>query len=73
VVLVATLVLLFDYYHPLLLGIGPELSLGVGRIGLFLIVPLATLLLLGERPPTTGCGSASGAAGWRSWWSWQRW
>ena len=30
VVLVATLVLLFDYYHPLLLGISPELSLGWG-------------------------------------------
>lgn len=54
VVLVATFVLLFDYYHPLLLGIGPELSLGLGRIGLFLIVPLATLLLLGERPADYG-------------------
>jgi membrane protease YdiL (CAAX protease family) len=54
VVLVTTFVLLFDYYHPLLLGIGPELSLGLGRIGLFLIVPLVTLLLLGERPADYG-------------------
>jgi membrane protease YdiL (CAAX protease family) len=53
-VLVATFVLLHDYYHPLLLGIGPELSLGLGRVGLFLIVPLATLLLLGERPAEYG-------------------
>lgn len=57
VVLVATFALLIDYYHPLsLLGwpIGPDLSLGVGRVALFGVVPLVTLLLLGERPGEYG-------------------
>lgn len=54
VVLVTTFVLVIDWYHPLLLGIGPELSLGIARIGLFLMVPILTLLLLGERPSDYG-------------------
>jgi membrane protease YdiL (CAAX protease family) len=54
VVLVTTFVLVVDWYHPLLLGIDPELSLGVARVGLFLVVPMLTLLLLGERPTDYG-------------------
>ena len=54
VVLVTTFVLLIDWYHPLLLGIGPELSQGLARVGLFLVVPMLTLLLLGERPSDYG-------------------
>jgi uncharacterized protein len=54
VVLVTTFVLVIDWYHPLLLGIDPELSLGVARVGLFLVVPMLTLLLLGERPTDYG-------------------
>jgi len=54
VVLVTTFVLVIDWYHPPVLGIGPELSLGLGRMGLFLVVPLVTLLLLGERPADYG-------------------
>jgi membrane protease YdiL (CAAX protease family) len=54
VVLVTTFVLLIDYYHPLVLGIGLEMSQGLERIGLFLIVPIVTLLLLGERPVDYG-------------------
>jgi len=54
VVLVTTFVLLIDYYHPLVLGIGLEVSRGVERIVLFLGVPLGTLLLLGERPADYG-------------------
>jgi membrane protease YdiL (CAAX protease family) len=52
VVLVTTFVLIVDYYHPLSLlnwPIGEELSIGIGRMGLFLVVPLLTLLLLRER------------------------
>ncbi|MEO8639775.1 MAG: CPBP family intramembrane glutamic endopeptidase [Chloroflexota bacterium] len=49
VVLVTTFVLVIDWYHPLLLGIGPELSRAIERLGLFLAVPILTLLLLGER------------------------
>jgi membrane protease YdiL (CAAX protease family) len=52
VVLVTTFVLIVDYYHPLSLlnwPIGEELSIGIGRVGLFLVVPLLTLLLLRER------------------------
>ena len=49
VVLVTTFVLVIDWYHPLLLGIGPELSQGLARVGLYLVVPMLTLLLLGER------------------------
>lgn len=49
VVLVTTLVLVIDWYHPAVLGIGPELSLGLARIVLFLIIPVVTLLLLRER------------------------
>jgi uncharacterized protein len=57
VVLVTTLVLLVDWYHPFSLlnwPIGPELSVGVERIGLFLLVPLLTLVLLGGRPVNHG-------------------
>ena len=57
VVLVTTFVLIVDYYHPLSLlnwPIGEELSIGVGRLGLFLIVPLLTLLLLRERSTEHG-------------------
>ena len=57
VVLVTTFVLLLDYYHPLSLlnlPIGPTLSLGIERVVLFLVAPLATLLLLGERPSQYG-------------------
>ena len=54
VVLVTILVLVFDWYHPLVLGIGPEISLGLSHVGLFLAVPLLTLLLLRERPGEFG-------------------
>jgi uncharacterized protein len=57
VVLVTTFVLIIDYYHPLSLlnwPIGEDLSIGVGRVGLFLLVPLVALLLLGERPDQHG-------------------
>jgi uncharacterized protein len=57
VVLVTTFVLLIDYYHPLALlnlPIGPAASTGIARVALFGLVPLVTLLLLGERP--TGYG-----------------
>src|SRR6266480_31794 len=57
VVLITTLVLIVDYYHPLSLlnwPIGEELSIGVGRVGLFLVVPLVTLLLLRERSAEHG-------------------
>lgn len=50
VVLVTTFVLLIDSYHDLGLPIGPDLGQGVERVALFLVVPLVTLLLLGERP-----------------------
>jgi membrane protease YdiL (CAAX protease family) len=57
VVIATTLVLIIDYYHPLSLlnwPIGEELSIGLGRVGLFLVMPLLTLLLLGERPHEHG-------------------
>ena len=54
VVLVTTFVLLIDYYHPLALAIGPDLSQGLMRVALFLVVPLITLVLLGERPSAYG-------------------
>jgi membrane protease YdiL (CAAX protease family) len=57
VALVATLVLVIDYYHPLALldlPIGPTASTGIERVGLFLFVPLVTLLLLRERPTEYG-------------------
>lgn len=57
VVLVTTFVLVIDYYHPLALlnlPIGPAASTGIARIGLYLVVPLLTLLLLGERPTEYG-------------------
>ena len=57
VVLVTTFVLLIDYYHPLALlnwPMGPALSTGIERVALFAVVPLVTLLLLGERPSAYG-------------------
>ncbi|MDP9467229.1 MAG: CPBP family intramembrane metalloprotease [Chloroflexota bacterium] len=57
VALVTTFVLLIDYYHPLALlnwPIGPAASTGIERIGLFLVVPLVALLVLGERPSAYG-------------------
>ena len=57
VALVTTFVLVIDYYHPLALlnlPIGPAASTGIARVGLFLLVPLVTLLLLGERPSAYG-------------------
>jgi membrane protease YdiL (CAAX protease family) len=57
VVLVTTFVLVLDYYHPLALlnlPIGPAASTGIARIALYLVVPLLTLLLLGERPTEYG-------------------
>ena len=57
VALVSTFVLLIDYYHPLWLlnlPIGPTASTALLRIGLFLVVPLITLLLLSERPSEYG-------------------
>ena len=53
VVLVTTFALLIDYYHPLAplnWPIGAAASTGLERLGLFMILPLVTLLLLGERP-----------------------
>ena len=50
VALVTTFVLLIDYYHPLTSPAGPAVSHGIERTILFLAVPIATLLLLGERP-----------------------
>ena len=57
VVLVTTFALLIDFYHPLALlswPIGAAASTGIERIALFLVVPLVTLLLLGERPSAYG-------------------
>lgn len=54
VVLVTTFVLLIDYHHDLGLTVDPDLSLGVERVVLFLVVPLLTLLLLRERPSAYG-------------------
>ena len=48
VVMVTTMVLVVDWYHPLLVGTNPDLSMGVARIALFLVVPALTLILLGE-------------------------
>jgi membrane protease YdiL (CAAX protease family) len=54
VVLVTTFVLLIDSYHDLALPIGPDLNQGIERVALFGVVPLVTLLLLGERPSAYG-------------------
>ncbi len=56
VVLVTTFALLIDYYHPLSMSIDPAVSIGIERTALFLVVPLVTLLLLGERPSAYGLG-----------------
>jgi membrane protease YdiL (CAAX protease family) len=49
VVLVTTVVLVIDWYHPLLVGTNPDLSMGLARVVLFLAVPILTLILLGQR------------------------
>lgn len=57
VVLITTFALLIDYYHPLAnlnWPIGAAASRGLERLALFGTVPLATLLLLGERPSDYG-------------------
>jgi membrane protease YdiL (CAAX protease family) len=57
VILVTTLVLVFDYYHPLALlnlPFGPAASTGIARVALYFAVPLLTLLLLRERPTDYG-------------------
>jgi membrane protease YdiL (CAAX protease family) len=54
VVLVTTFVLLIDFHHDLLLPIDPALSLGLERMALYLVVPLAALLLLREAPSAYG-------------------
>ncbi len=54
VVLVTTVVLIIDWYHPLWLGTSPDLSVGVARLGLFLVVPILTLIILGQRPSDYG-------------------
>lgn len=57
VVLITTFALLIDYYHPLSLlhwPMGAAASTGLERLALFGIVPLVTLLLLGERPSAYG-------------------
>ena len=57
VVLVTTFALVIDYYHPIALlnlPIGPAASTGLARVGIFLLVPAVTLLLLGERPREYG-------------------
>ena len=51
---VTTFALLIDYYHDLALPQSPILSQGIDRPLLFLVVPLAALLLLGERPSDYG-------------------
>jgi membrane protease YdiL (CAAX protease family) len=54
VVLVTTLVLLIDWYHPLGTSLETPLLISLERAALFFAVPLATLLLLGERPSEYG-------------------
>jgi len=54
VVLVTTFVLLIDAYHPITLPIGPDLSHGIQRLALYLVVPVITLFLLGEQPTAYG-------------------
>jgi uncharacterized protein len=63
VVLVTTFVLLIDYYHHLALPIHPELSIGLSRLVLFLVVPFITLLLLGEHPAEYGLRLGAWRAG----------
>ena len=54
VVMVTTLVLVIDWYHPLWVGTSPDLSVGIARLALFLAVPVLTLVLLGQRPTEYG-------------------
>jgi membrane protease YdiL (CAAX protease family) len=53
VVLVTTFALLIDYYHPLSVT-GDAMLIGLERLVLFGLVPLVTLVLLGERPADYG-------------------
>jgi hypothetical protein len=66
VVLVTTFVLVIDWYHPLLLGTNPELSMGIARVGLFLMAPMLTLLPLGEHPIDYGLRIGEWRVGCRS-------
>ena len=54
VIAVTTFALILDYYHDLAIPSSPILSQGIDRPLLFFVVPLATLLLLGERPSNYG-------------------
>jgi len=54
VIAVTTFAILIDYYHDLVLPQSPILSQGIDRPLLFFVVPLAALLLLGERPAEYG-------------------
>lgn len=54
VIAVTTFAIMLDYYHDLAIPSSPILSQGIDRPLLFLVVPLATLLILGERPSDYG-------------------
>jgi membrane protease YdiL (CAAX protease family) len=54
VIAVTAFAIIVDYYHDLALPSSPILSQGIDRPLLFFVVPLATLLLLGERPSDYG-------------------
>jgi membrane protease YdiL (CAAX protease family) len=54
VIAVTTFAIILDYYRDIAIPSSPILSQGVDRPLLFLVVPLATLLLLGERPSDYG-------------------
>jgi membrane protease YdiL (CAAX protease family) len=54
VVVVTSLVLLLDWYHALPPLGGPALGAGIERAVLYGLVPLAVLVLLGERPSRYG-------------------
>ena len=63
---VTTFAIILDYYRDLAIPSSPILSQGIDRPLLFFVVPLATLLLLGERPSDYGLRHrelATGAAG----------
>ena len=54
VIAVTTFAIILDYYRDIAIPSSPILSQGVDRPLLFFVVPLATLLLLGERPSDYG-------------------
>jgi len=54
VIAVMTFTIIIDFYHDLALPQAPLLSQGIDRPLLYFIVPLATLLILGERPTDYG-------------------